>query len=112
MNKLAARAMRAKMMGRMEEAADLEAELHRAKAALVQAPPPPPKPLSLSAAGGEVEVGVPNAMVGMLVGKEGASIAALRKESGARIKITDHTDESGKRIVKLGGTPAQVQCIV
>ena len=44
----------------------------------------------------------------MLVGKEGSSIAALRKESGARIQITDHTDERGERIVKLGGTPAQV----
>ena len=42
----------------------------------------------MSAAGGEVEVGVPNSMVGMLIGKEGASLAALRKESGARIKIT------------------------
>ena len=46
--------------------------------------------------------------MGMLVGKEGSSIAALRKESGARIQITDHTDERGERIVKLGGTPAQV----
>ena len=36
-NKLAARAMRAKMMGRTEEADSLEAELQRAKAALAQA---------------------------------------------------------------------------
>ena len=88
-NKLAARVMRAKMMGRAEEAASLEAELQRAKAALAQAPPPPPKPVvSMSAAGGEVEVGVPNEMVGHIIGKEGASLAALRKESGARTTIT------------------------
>ena len=37
MNKLAARAMRAKMMGKLEEAASLEAELQHAKAALAQA---------------------------------------------------------------------------
>ena len=74
-NKLAARVMRAKMMGRAEEAASLEAELQRAKAALAQAPPPPPKPVvSMSAAGGEVEVGVPNEMVGHIIGKEGASL--------------------------------------
>ena len=44
----------------------------------------------MSAAGGEVEVGVPNSMVGMLIGKEGASLAALRKESGTRIKTTPY----------------------
>jgi predicted RNA-binding protein YlqC (UPF0109 family) len=42
----------------------------------------------MSAAGGEVEVSVPNSMVGMIIGKEGVSLAALRKESGAHIKIT------------------------
>ena len=44
----------------------------------------------MSAAGGDVEVSVPNSMVGMLIGKEGVSLAALRKESGTRIKTTPY----------------------
>ena len=80
--------MRAKMMGKAEEAAQLEAQLSHAKAQLAASPPPPPPPPLVAKGGGgggrggsgDVEVGVPNEFVGVLIGKDGASTGCWRRK--------------------------------
>ncbi|MGB1923631.1 MAG: KH domain-containing protein, partial [Alcanivorax sp.] len=49
-----------------------------------------------------MEIAVPSAAVGAIIGKGGATISALQQESGAIIRVTQQT-EGDSRIILLSG---------
>jgi hypothetical protein len=78
-------------------------------------PPPPPKPPPGPAGGSgggrsTVEVAVPVASVGVIIGKGGGTIDSLQRESGARIKVTDQEAAPGssERLVLITGTEREI----
>ena len=121
LNKLAAKAMKAKLMGRTEEHEKLQQMIARAKAA--QPPPParprPPQPPPQqqqegAPRGKTVELMVPASAVGALIGKGGATIDALQSESGARVRIpSDRDGESAdERVVLITGSEEAIAAAV
>ena len=119
LNKLAAKAMRAKLMGKMAEHDRLQAVISAAKADGSAAPPPPPAPpaATVSTEGGEerkkktVQVSVPVEAVGCLIGKGGATIDAMQAETGARIRIPSgqETEGGAERVVLISGDEQALQ---
>mmetsp|Transcript_43541 Transcript_43541/g.95272 ORF Transcript_43541/g.95272 Transcript_43541/m.95272 type:complete len:587 (-) Transcript_43541:292-2052(-) len=116
-NKLVARAMRAKLMGNLAEYERLQAQAEAARTAA----PRLSTPVAPSAQQGSharpqhdasktvVEVLVPDELVGVLIGKGGATISTLQRESGAQVKMTSERDESGGRVLLLRGEADAVE---
>ncbi|KAL1525720.1 hypothetical protein AB1Y20_020564 [Prymnesium parvum] len=108
-NKLAAKAMKAKLVGNL-------AEHDRLQALIAAAPRPEHKPpsaeLQAKASGGitTVELAVPATVVGVIIGKAGATIDALQRESGARIRVTQEPAEPGSAsvVVLLSGSEGEI----
>ncbi|VDL18785.1 unnamed protein product [Hymenolepis diminuta] len=55
------------------------------------------------------QVSVSNKMIGAIMGRGGARINQVRKESGADIKISSQDPSVEDRIITISGTPEQIQ---
>ena len=101
--------MKAKMMGKMDEYNAIQAQIESAKASgsnqpmPTARPPPPPRQQPQQQQQRDenrrktVEIVIPAATAGIIIGKGGATIDALQKESGARIRMpnNDNNNKSG-----------------
>lgn len=56
----------------------------------------------------EVEMKVPQDAVKAIIGRQGAMIKQLRKETGARIDVEDAEESVGERVLLISGFPVQV----
>ncbi|XP_030043422.1 tudor and KH domain-containing protein [Microcaecilia unicolor] len=56
----------------------------------------------------EVEMKVPQEAVKLIIGRQGAIIKQLRKETGARIDVDDSENARGDRVLLISGIPVQV----
>jgi len=61
-----------------------------------------------SAGGTSVTMTVPDAQVGILVGKAGCMIQAMQAQSGARITVSQRDGSGGDRTVSISGDPQAV----
>ena len=115
LNKLAAKAMKAKLIGNVAEHDRLQGIIDAAKADGSAMPPPPPAPpgsLATDSAARDktVQVGLPADAVGAIIGKGGATIDALQRESGAKLRLPSGQSESegasgsGQRVLLISGS--------
>ncbi|XP_069074407.1 tudor and KH domain-containing protein isoform X4 [Pleurodeles waltl] len=56
----------------------------------------------------EVEMKVPQDAVKAIIGRQGAMIKQLRKDTGARIDVEDSEEPEGERVLLISGFPVQV----
>ncbi|XP_029437721.1 tudor and KH domain-containing protein isoform X2 [Rhinatrema bivittatum] len=56
----------------------------------------------------EIEMKVPREAVKVIIGRQGAIIKQLRKETSVRIDVDDTENLQGERVLLLSGTPVQV----
>ena len=110
-NKLAAKAFRAKLAGNMDEYERLQAVISGAPQ--MEAPAQPPAHLSsLSSGSKTIELSVAVDALGTIIGKAGAVIDALQQESGARVRVTQQpsADNPSERIILVTGTDDAISC--
>jgi hypothetical protein len=55
-----------------------------------------------------IELSIPHASAGAVIGRGGASIADFQSRSGAAIKVADPVPPATERIVRISGQPLQV----
>uniref|UniRef100_A0A6G1S893 Far upstream element-binding protein 1 n=1 Tax=Aceria tosichella TaxID=561515 RepID=A0A6G1S893_9ACAR len=74
-----------------------------------QQQPPPPPPASRSSEE-KIEIIIPHAVIGLVIGKGGENIKRIQNESGATVRVDPNTvDERGNKLCTITGTKMAVE---
>ncbi|KAJ7299706.1 hypothetical protein O6H91_20G048700 [Diphasiastrum complanatum] len=65
--------------------------------------------LAANVSGTTVEISIPHAAIGSIIGKGGNNITQIRQISGAKVKLHEERPGAVDRIIEISGTPEQTQ---